>query len=64
MVRPPNAEIGTHQLRMCVGVDSFAREIDLDFHSHTCIPLYAYDSGHPLELRTRVGHWKVVPAGR
>eukprot|EP00965_Chrysotila_dentata_P116519 3851303-Pleurochrysis_carterae.AAC.2 len=58
VVRPPDATRCTHALRMSVGVDSFEREVDLDAHSHTCIPLYAYDAGHPLELLTRVGHWK------
>ena len=32
--------------------------MDLDLRSHTAIPLYAYDAGHPIELLARFGHWK------
>ena len=44
------AEQPTHRLRLYVGTDELEREVDLDLHSHTPIPLYAYDAGHPLEL--------------
>ena len=58
VLRPPSAAQPTHLLRLHVGTDALEREVDLDLHSHTPIPLYAYDAGHPLELLARVGHWK------
>ena len=58
VIRAPTSEHATHLLQLRTGVKTSSREFDLDLHSHTAIPLYAYDAGHPLELLTRVGHWK------
>ena len=58
VIRAPTSEHATHLLQLYTGVKTSSREFDLDMHSHTAIPLYAYDGGHPLELLTRVGHWK------
>ena len=58
VLRPPSAERPTHTLRVYIGADTIERDADLDLHSHTPLPLYAYDAGHPLELLTRVGHWQ------
>lgn len=48
--RSPVGEGTTHLLKVHYGGMSSQKEVDLDEHSHMCIPLYAYDVGHPLEV--------------
>lgn len=66
---PPSASEagseGAHLLRVFSGSAHSEARVDLDLHSHAAVPLYAYDAGHPLELLTKVGHWReCVVAGR
>jgi hypothetical protein len=58
VVLAPPEEGVTHRLAIHSGRDRVERQVDLTMHSHSVVPLYAYDVGHPLEILESRGHWK------
>ena len=61
VLRPPRTDNPCHRLALCVGPAVREVEVDLDLRSHTAVPLYAYDVGHPIELLARPGHPQPYP---
>ena len=56
--RPPVDGKALHLLRIFNGLTTDEAEVDLDAHSHVCIPTYAYDIGHPIRLLSSRGSWE------
>ena len=58
VLRPPDATHPHHLLRLHIGPETHEEEIDLDAHSHSAMPLYAYAVGCPLRLLSPRGAWE------